>query len=374
MPSIDVLIFVEDPGAANYVAQLPATFAERGWCTRLLADGYAKDYLLQRGVYLEVAQHPAAAKQILASVRPRLLIIGTSENEDTLGLKLVAEARSAGIESVGVVDAPANAEYRFRGRSADSLAYAPDWLLVPDEWTKAAYVTLGYPIERVVVCGHPRYDEVRATGARLAEENRDALRRRLLPGATGDRRVVVFATEVSTGLNPQQYQYSSEYTLTGRGKSTGRTEIVLEEFLDAIQLVRPRPYLVLRLHPKNTQDDFMAYLGEFDLVSSDGSPLELIYVADLVVGLTSMLLLEAALLGRPTLSVVPRTVEMEWLPSIHIGATACVTTREQLRFILMDLLRDSLQGQRAGGDAIPYGSLQRTVEFVEKLLERAKTN
>lgn len=364
----DVLIFAEDPGAANYVAQLPSALAEGGWHTRLLAEGLATDCLHQRGIWPEVVQH-RAADRILALIRPRLLIVGTSENPDTLGLALVAEARSAGIESIGVIDALSNADSRFRGRGNNPLAYAPDWLLVPDEWTKKAFVLLGYPAERGVVCDHPHYDYVRATRARLAREDRNALKQRLLPGVLDGRKVVVFATEGSVRVKPQSHQHLAEYTLTGRRTATGRTEIVLEEFLDAIQPMNPRPYRVLRLHPKDTPEDYTAYLGEFDLVSNGGSPLELIYVADLVVGLTSMLLIEAALLGKLTLAVVPRTVEMEFLLTIRMGITPCVTTREQLKFTLVDLLED--KPQLVNVDPAEFfvpGSLQRTVDFIERLL------
>jgi hypothetical protein len=366
----DVLIFVEDPGAANYVAHLPAALAERGWQALLLADGGVKEYLLERGVRPTMVRPSMTAENILASFNPRLLLVGTSENPDTLGLALVAQARQSDIESVGVVDFINNADHRFRGRSEEALTYAPDWLLVPDEWTKDAYVELGYPAHRILVCGHPHYDHVLDVKTQLSQEDRTILRRRVLPQVPKGRLVVVFAAERLPGLDPQQYRRSAEYTLTGWGTSTGRTEIVLEEFLDAIQLVKPRPYLVLRLHPKNTRDEFTAYLDEFDLVSHGGSPLELVYVADLVVGMTSMLMLEAALLGRPTLSVVPRVVEMEWLLSIRIGITACVTTREQLRSNLANLLRDSSQMLRVDdGKVIVFGSLQRTAKFIERLLD-----
>lgn len=362
----DVLIFVEDPGAANYIAELPSVLAQRGLRARLLAAGSAADYLRQRGISAEAVPFSATAEEVLASAAPRLLMVGTSENPDTLGLALVAEARLAGIESVGVVDALANAEYRFQGRTDDPLAYAPNWLLLPDRRTREAYVALGYPAERAVVCGHPHYDYVRETAARLAREGRSRLRARELPEAPADRKVVVFVAEVSTGLNPRQFQRSAEYTLAGRGTSTGRTEIVLEEFLDAVQLVKPRPYLVLRLHPKNTPDEFTTYLNEFDLVSSGGSPLELIYVADLVVGMTSMVLLEAALLGRPTLSIIPRAVERAWLPSIHMGLTACATTRSQLRSTIVDLLQTNPQKPQVDADSgIVFGSLRRTADFIE---------
>lgn len=378
MQNADVLIFVEDPGAANYVAQLPAALAERSWRTRLLADGHAKSYLLQREVHPEMIRHPAVAHRILTSISPRLLIVGTSENPDTLGLALVAEARSSGIESIGVIDAPMSADYRFRGRSDNPLTYVPDWLLVPDKWTKEVYIALGYPAQRAVICGHPHYDYVRAAKVRLAQEDRNALRQRLLPGIADSQKAIIFATEGSLRLNSQQSVRLPEYTLRGRGTTSGRTEVVLEEFLEAIQFVKPRPYLVLHLHPKDVPDDYAVYLDEFDLISNSspsGSPFSLIYAADLVVGLTSMLLLEAILLGRLTLSVLPRITEIDNMARIRPGIKNCVVTREELRSALINFTHKSSQmicGH--GDDVIPFGSLKRTVEFIEKILKCAKTN
>jgi len=383
MRNTDVLIFVEDSGAANYLAQLPAALAGRGWFVKVLADGHARQHLLQLGVYPEAVQHSAAADQVLASVRPRLLIVGTGLNPNTLGLALVAEARSAKIESIGVVDALVNPDHRFRGQSDKPLAYAPDWLFVVDESTKAAYIALGYPAERVIVCGHPHYDYMRTVRMKLENEGQDAIRQRVLPGVPKERKVIVFATECSarlyrprTGSPVRDGQvHLADYTLVGRETGKGRTEVVLEEFLDAVQLVRPRPYLVLRLHPKDTLEDYVEYVDEFDLVSSGGSPFELIYAADLVVGLTTMLMLEAVLLGKLTLSVVPRAVEMDWLPSVRAGVTPCVSTRKQLRVALVDLLCDSSHTPCANvDDVIPFGSLQRVVDFIERLLEWAKTS
>lgn len=375
MRNTDVLIFVEDPGAANYLAQLPAALAGRGWFVKVLADGYAREHLIQLGMHPEAVQHPVAPRRILTSVNPRVLMVGTASNPDTLGLALVAEARLAKIESIGVVDASMSLDHRFRGQSDKPLAYAPDWLFVVDESTRAAYVTLGYPAERIIVCGHPHYDYMRTVRKKLENEGQNAIRQRVLPGVSKERKVVIFATECSARLYRLQTDSLADYTLVGRETGKGRTEVVLEEFLDAVQLVRPRPYLVLRLHPKDILEDYIEYVNEFDLVSSSGSPFELLYAADLVVGLTTMLMLEAALLGKLTLSIVPRAVEMDWLPSVRAGITPCVTTRKQLRTALVDLLCDSSHMPCANvDDVIPFGSLQRVVDFTERLLEWAKTS
>jgi hypothetical protein len=127
---------------------------------------------------------------------------------------------------------------------------------------------------------------------------------------------------------------------------------------------------VLRLHPKNTRDEFAAYLGEFDEVSAGGDPLALIHSADAVVGMTSMLLLEAALLGRPTLAIVPRAVERDWLPSIRAGVTRCATTRAEVAAELARVMEMGGDASPAGEpDWVPLGSMRRIVGFVRERLE-----
>lgn len=336
--SVDVLVYVEDPGAANFVLRLPAALRARGRTVRLLAGGTAVDYLRERDVTPEIVGS-GAANAHLAWSKPQVVLVGTGEDSNTIGLEMVAAARRAGIATIGVVDGPASADRRFRGLGDSPLAFAPDWILVPDEPTRRSFIALGHASERVVVSGHPHYDEIRAAARRLAAEDR-ALMRRCLFGAVADARpVVVFACEVSTGLDPERFRRSSDYTLTGRGASHGRTETVLEELLDAVSALRPRPLLVLRLHPKNAAEEFSLYASEVDVLSQGGRPLRLLYAADLVVGMTSMLLVEAALLGRPTLSILPRESERDWLPAILDGIVRCVTTRAELRRELSALLR-----------------------------------
>jgi hypothetical protein len=366
--SLDVLLLVEDPGAANYVAGLPEALAARGFRSRLLAEGVAREYLGQRNVpFDDVAAHPdqKTAFRLLDEFRPRLVIVGTSENPETLGLKLIDACRQIGILSVGAVDSVSNSAFRFRGCGDDALGHAPDWLLVPDDWTKDSYVALGYPAGRIEVCGHPQYDRVKAAAEEFAVRDRRRLRETTFPGATAESRVVVFVAEISGGLNPQQYRKSDAYTLRGWGASTGRTEIVFEELLGALREIHPKPYLVLRLHPKNTPDEFAAYQRGIDLVSRDGSPLELIWAADLAVGMTSMLLLEASILGRPTLSIVPREIEKSWLLTIAAKITPCATTREAVRTLLTNSLSATPTGPNLGS-IFTFGSMDKIIEFIDR--------
>jgi len=315
--SAPILAYVEDPGAANYTIPLLPRLTEYQLRLDLFAGGTACQYLQDRQVPFTAIADGTDAPALLAERTPQLLLVGTAENPDTLGLHLIASARSMGIPTVGLVDAYANADQRFRGRSADPLAFVPDWLLVPDQATQAAYEALGYGLDRAIVCGHPHYDWVRQRAAELRQIGRATLRRQLLPQWPGDRPIVVFVAEISTGLDPGQYRRSADYTFTGTGHSDRRTDIAIDELLLAAANQLPPPYLVLRLHPKNTIEEFAPYRDRFHCISSGGSALDWVYCADLVVGMTSMLLVEAQLIGLPVLAIVPRAVEMDWLPVVN---------------------------------------------------------
>jgi hypothetical protein len=367
---IDILFYVEDPGAANYIAGLPAVLENRGWRACLLADGLAYPHLLQLGVDPEMSHCSVTAKELLCKLKPRLVLVGTSGNPDTFGFDLITEAHNLGIMTLGAVDAFGNADYRFRGRTGNALAYAPKILAVPDQWTKDAYISLGYLSERITVCGHPHYDRVMEVAERLGQGDRKSLRRAMFPSNHDDVPVVVFGAEPLIGLNPKKFSRMPDYTLTGRGIRMNRTEIVLEEFMDAVAQLSPRPYLVLRMHPTSAKDELSAFLGDFHQVSVKGTSMELLFAADLVVGMTSMLLQESAIMGRPTLSIVSQIAEKKSLPMVRAGIIPCVSTRDELRAILPDLLRKDSQSVASGIDQfIHYGSLQRTVAFIEGILK-----
>jgi len=363
-----VLIFAEDPGAANFVAELPAALAARGVGTTFLSAGAASAYLGRRGIETGTLER-GDVDCVLDELAPSCVLVGTAENPDTAGLVLIDAARGREVVSVGAIDAPANAAYRFRGCADGSLTHRPDWLLVPEDWTARAFSTLGFPANRIVVCGHPHFDCVRAYAARPDTPDRQTLRRALVPNADSTQKVVIFAAEPSTGLDPHEYRRSAGYELHGRGRSDERTAIVLEEFLEAAAGIQPRPYIVLRLHPKDTASEFDAYVPEIDQISQDELALDMIIASDAVVGMTTMLIVEAVLLGRPTLSIVPRRQEEEWLPTISLGLTPCAHTRPEVKACVAALLSGKeVPSSAAVADALPSGGTARAADFLARLV------
>lgn len=336
------VIFLEDPGAVNAIAPLVETLARQKVVFKLFADGQAMRLMRERG--FDPFQLRSSDGTFDHAINPssELLIVGTSENPESKGFDLTTIARKMGVPSVAIIDAAVNAVHRFRGNSSEPLAYAPDWLLVPDQWTADKYVELGFAQDRVAVVGDPNVDRLRDVLIEFQQTGRETVRENVFPSVARKQKVLTFISEVSTGLAPEQYQRSAEYTLCGRGAATARTEIVVEEILDAIkQLVDeglPRPYLVLRRHPKETALDLGNLVSSFDMLSVGGDPLSVVFGSDIVVGMSSMLLAEAHFLGVPCLAVLPRELERDWLSELRNRSIQSVTRRRELLRAMRTLL------------------------------------
>jgi hypothetical protein len=223
------------------------------------------------------------------------------------------------------------------------------------------------------VCGHPQYDYVYEQTERLSRQGKKKLRHMYFPSAPKEKKVAVFATEQPGGLDSKHLVYSDDYTMIGRGRSNTRNEIVLEEFLDAVALLNDKPYLVLRLHPKCEKREFEPYIEEFDQISQKEPALDLIYAADYVFGMTSMLLLEAIILGIPTFSILVREEEKKWLPITRLGLTNFSTNRDEIKMKMPKFLQNSpyLTKDQIENYFI-FGASEKALLTIETILQKTR--
>lgn len=368
-----IVVFCEDPGAANYCIPLVQVMREQNVRVALFSAGAACQYLDDRDIKHQNIDFDRSALRLLESLHPSAVIVGTSENIETYAFDLVAAARTLSIPTIGCVDAQSNAEYRFQGRTGNPLYFAPEWLLVPDRATCSEYERLGHPGDCIFICGHPQFDVLRGIKQSFDARDKASLRREYFPNAGPDQFVLVFVSEVSTGLNSDQYLRNDDYSLIGQTGRLKRTEIVLEELILACNNCLKPVHLIVRLHPKNTVEEFADFEGEISQLSVGGTPYGLIYSCDLVVGMSSFLLSEALALGSPVLSVVPRQQEKEWLQAAKSGALTCVFKREDLQAVIrgvVDEQRSLLAGADCDSYSGPLDSAQRMLQAVKKVIGR----
>lgn len=358
-----LFIYVEDPGAANFVAEFPSWLSGTGWRAHLYASGKAKSYLAARRT--ETLSPPDfgrdATSEFLRSKQAAAILVGTSENTHTAAFDWIEAARTLKIPSIGAVDASMNASSRFRGTTDRPLAHAPEYLLVPDQNTANEFESLGFDLKRILVFGHPHYGYVVRESDRLEAASKDRT-------ASDSRKHVLFIAEQIGGLNPGQFMRSHDYTLLGRGRAMDRSEIVLEETLDALKPYRDQVHFKVRRHPQSAPTELANYSSEVDEFSKEPRSLDDIMKADLVVGMTSMALVEACLSGRATLSIVPRFAERDWLPTTALGLTRVATTRDEIREAFSGWLAGTLRPDKLRArQLLPFGDSKKLVEFLREI-------
>lgn len=332
--TLTFLLFAEDPGAALFMRELPAALRDAGAVPITLALPFAAPYFpAEKLIAAPDVLDDTAAEALLARYNPAAVIFGTSENPESFAFNLVAASRRKGVSTIAAIDSAPNAEHRFRGHGADPLRYAPDTLLVADSASADSYRALGIESGRIAICGHPRFDEIAAIRERWSGDQRVQQRQRHFPGASDDAKIVVFVSELSVGLGDNPFRRDEDYSLAGTSGSDARSRIVGEELLLALSHLPYPVHRVLRLHPKQESVEEAEFGALFDQVSQSEPGLEIVNAADLVVGMTSILLIEAACLGRPVLSIVPRREEHQWLGDAR-KAIPSVSTRDAISAFL----------------------------------------
>jgi hypothetical protein len=269
------------------------------------------------GVRTSVAQLRNAAHKILANYRPDVVIVGTSWG-NTIDKELVYAANEHRIPTLAVLDMWSYYRERFAS-SNGRLDYLPLVVCVMDQVAKKEAVISGIPAGRIRITGNPHFDEIRkkATSDRIRREAQD-LRSKWL----GERKKIIsFASEAIARHFPRRSPRFRGYT----------EKEVLKDLFE----VRGDASLVVKLHPQNKMKDVDFLKNRNNVIYvRRGSFFTCLSASDVVVGMTSMALLEASYFGKPAISYQPHLVRPDSYIGNRLGITWPVYDKLSLRSAL----------------------------------------
>lgn len=276
--------------------------------------------------------------------QPALMLVATSHNDQNHEKTFVAAARKRGIPSMALLDFWTNGRARFCD-PAGRLLYVPDRIAVMDTAARHSLIAEGLPRDAIVVTGHPGLDALMERKGQLTSTGRYAAGR-----ASETRRCDVRVLFVSQPL--REIHRACAADLLGYDEQS-----VLDDVIDALELVARRSRidvtLIIRPHPRESID---AYAGRDSdvirvVVSKQGDARATALDADLVVGMTSMLLVEACYLGRPVVSIQPNRRQFGALPSQVLNRITAVYRREDIAAALERLSADPHEREIAASRA-----------------------
>lgn len=266
-----------DPGGAAVLVAAAPALRGRGHALDWLPAGPATRLWREAGETVPDAMDATAAAALAVS-RPALLLTGTSFHAG-FERALWAAARRLGVPSFAALDSWTNIERRFA--LSEGAPEQPDAFGVPDESTRAEIAAAGWCRARLVVIGQPH---LAARTERLKQR-----RRARRPGR--ETTIMFFSEPIIEDFGPSARGFTQfeVATLAAEGLA-GRAGVLLS--------IKP--------HPRESEDawrDWLTRTPNARLAAEDTETL--LGAADGVLGMTTMVLLEARLAGIPVMSLQP---------------------------------------------------------------------
>lgn len=291
-----ILFFSCEPGGAEVlIPVINLVRKETAHQVTVLAYGLGGERFAAKGIeYIEITQVKKDDAAIFATYQPELVITSaTSLPERDMSEKYLWQiAQEKGIPTLAFLDQWQNYVVRFSGVAEDEhLAYLPDFINCIDAIGETEMICAGFDPDRLVKFGQPYLSSLQESVAAIdAEKIRQQLE--IAPG----QRIVLFVSEAIR----EHY-----------GQSRGYDQYdALRLFLDIISASGDEVIPLIKLHPKDSLPGYEQVAAEYGqlkpiFISNSLSSVECLNVADKVYGMTSIMLIEAYVLGKEVISLQP---------------------------------------------------------------------
>lgn len=347
------LVYAQDPGGANLLATIVAALRDRApremviACHPLAEPAFRRASLPAHPLAEFLPSIPAGPAEIdawLTRIDPaRVLCTSSSRHLDLTNAHLIQQCRRRGVPSLTFLDHWVGFD-RFT-TEADAPEYLPDVVGVPDRYCQDRVVALGADRAHVPIVGHAHLEAV-AARARPA-------------GPAGVARVLLVSQPVVGDGS-----FRGALFLDERGeRAVDRIASALEPLVAA-----GRVRLAYRAHPKERGGDL---LPDGVAIDAEEGGAALFDRHDVFVGVTSMVLFEAAVAGRAVVQLdVPalRGAVAGAVPPYEVGTR--VASTDHLRAAVEAAVtqrRDGAQPTGVPGLSLD-GSLERSVALCESFL------
>lgn len=262
----------------------------------VLGYGLGGERFAGKGIeYIEISPIQKNDPAIMDIYCPDLVITSaTSLPERDMSEKHLWQiAREKGIPTLAFLDQWQNYAIRFSGPGENErLAYLPDYINCIDAVGEAEMIREGFERRRLVKFGHPYLSSLKESAGAIDEEE---IRQRL--GVAPAQRVALFVSEAIREHYGQSRGYDQYDAL----------RLFLEMLSEADEDILP----LIKLHPKDTVIEYERLLAGYEslrphIVRNELNSIECIKISDVVYGMTSIMLIEAFVLGKRVVSIQPR--------------------------------------------------------------------
>ncbi|MBI3524673.1 MAG: hypothetical protein HY066_09120 [Betaproteobacteria bacterium] len=368
-----IVAIAGDPGGANALAPVLLRLRQMGIAQiQALAYREALPLWSKHGLVPESIDSEEGLR-ILEERLPgaNLLLTATSVNGVDRERDAITTARRLGIPSLALLDFWSN--YRLRFIDRDGKLNLPDRIAVMDILAADEMVAAGFPAERLEITGQPAFDGLAAQLAAFSPDRRVQLRREL--GLADGDCLVLYVSQPLTALYGTPTQTRETIGFDEREVLA----LCVETLVQLATRLHRRVVMAIRRHPRESEVTPPSAQGKWfhAVIWNDVEKSEAVLSADLVLGMSSILLLEAVHLGQIVVSVQPGLKTPDTLPSNRDGSSIAVTEPASLEQALELAAFDDVWRRRhllslsaAELNPVAMGATEKVLKAAIHLLER----
>lgn len=324
MSGLRVACVCGQSGAVSGLAPVLQEGGRGGWNIRVLAYGEAVGAFQHENVSMEMCEQSFGEKDAirwLKEATPEVVLLGTDASRH-VEKRVVRAAKELGIPSIMYVDFWSNYAARFEDNHGLNI---PDALAVLDAEMASSMELFGIERERLHIIGSPALERA----SLLADLGSDKIHSlRTAADIPSDCVCVLFVSSPGSSMyhaNNSTGTFSNDSLLNSIQELACALECCKE-------LGNRKVYLVVRPHPREEISELTGICcGDVRIrVEKEGTGLDWVSLSDLVVGLDTMLLVEAMMARRPVLCLAYVRSLIPAVSSMAKSRDSLVNAKEEL--------------------------------------------
>lgn len=357
-----LLLCATDAGGARNLAPLLLYVQNKGFLPSLITSEGMLALFDTRGIKIIKAKDvnsEMAAINLLKEISPAAIVCGTTRYTGPERL-LITAARKLGIKSVVILDEWFNYRIRFQKEDGE-LSYLPDIICCQDEKSRNEAASEGIPPDHLFVTGSAFLSTLTFRAEKFLTDPP------AMPGFIKDKTkpIITFLHETHSldyGLRPGESGPLGQFI--GYSEHTVRQDI-----FDTLKKIGKNCTVIEKLHPAY-QGYGLAPLGDscvqwITVPTTDLLPL--LWHSDLVVGMRSIVLLEAAILGCPAVSYQPHLIGPQVCAAVRFNLIKSIHDKDGLYDWFKKNISSELKRGRRLIQRLPFlkdGVLQNVTDLI----------
>lgn len=318
-----IIFAAQDPGGFNTIAPIIKKLKKdaRFNVSVILAKHACKIAQRENIKYLDVDKILVPKK-----INADLIFTATSYG-DSIEKKLIAIGKHKKIPTISIIDFWSDYKIRFKKD-------LPDYILVIDEIMKKEMIEQGFSEKKIFITGNPFFDSF----SKIKPKEKKDL-------------IVFFSQPFSEALE------------------------VFREIVEAVERINPQKKITIKFHPRCKK------LDKFDKIIKNSrlkiekekklSAEDLIKQGEIIVGINSMVLFQAAMVGKKVLSYQPNLKGPDPLLSNRLGLSTSVYQKKEVYPVLKKMFVHGHQKKNLKSikKYTENNSCQKVIDFMTNVLE-----